>query len=136
MLRPSPFQATLAISIPTCTSVSVILAELLSRSSSNWIPVAEGNTVMTVEPPYLTQHKTISIDQLKLTWNQPNSSPFTTLSPGFLDHPMEPTNIANYQLSTLHKCGSPPIATKAIGTDSLPGPRFALMIMTDRLFKV
>lgn len=28
------------------------------------------------------------------TWNQPNSSPFATRSPAFLDQPMDPTSIA------------------------------------------
>ena len=71
------------------------------------------------------------------TWNHPSSSPLAILSPGFLDQPILPTSIAGDEHTFGRRCRhSPPIATNAIVTDSLPLPRLALISITDRLFSV
>ena len=95
--------------------------ELSIRSSLNLIPVALGKTQMTVEPPY---------------WNHPRSSPLAILSPGFLVQPILPTSNAGVTSYPPRIPCLPPIATKAIGTASRPGPRSAWMSITDRLFIV
>ena len=53
--------ATLAISIPTRTRVSVLLSEFVRISSSNSTPAALGKTTMVVDPPYCKSAKSKSL---------------------------------------------------------------------------
>jgi hypothetical protein len=104
----------------------MLFSEVPNKSLSNFTPAELGKTVIQVDPPYYPQQYRGS-SKNELTWNQPSSSPFATLSPAFFDQPILPTNIAFCQL--IHVGGIskhlPPIATKATGTASRPGPRLA-----------
>jgi hypothetical protein len=93
MSLTTAYISTFPISIPTRTTVSTLASEFDFRSASNRTPADEGKTTMFVEPPYCSLACFASARE-RLTWNHPNSSPFRTLSPGFLDQPILPTNIA------------------------------------------